>query len=525
MTQSKKQEERHLRIIRELLKRPENKKCFDCPAKGPVYVNLLNSSFICARCSGLHRNLSHRVKSISASTFTSAEIDALKRGGNAKAAEIWLAKYTTADFPEPAVDDVDDGQKVISKDSFDKGSIVINPPALSHRSSSLSSSSTLSRQSSAADVRVSERSVSSGGEKTQKSTNPYDALYNNNSTIFDVFQSASMQKANDRVVDNGFDVFQSAPTQSLRDTSPPSLDNLFNSFQSAQPPALQRTASDDIFTNFQSASTNPIQRSMSNDIFDTFQSASTTSLQRHASSSSSSSNNNTFSSSQPVQTTSLQRSMSSDLFTSFQQAPESSILGNGSSTNVFNTLQPASNLTHQQPALSAGITNSNTFATRQQPPYQSTQHQDTKYQSTLTGINFTSSSNNMNNTDPFSPFEIFQRQKTEISAGQASNLPSIPQQQTSTNYQTSVNPFTSTPVNGASMQQSSHFSGISSAYGSHNPFPLTSNSVNVNGSLNNLQHAGSKISFDAAFEDLDPLNNNKKGFVGSEVNGGTRNLW
>ncbi|KAK9717353.1 hypothetical protein K7432_006266 [Basidiobolus ranarum] len=57
----------------------------------------MNNSFICAQCSGLHRELSHRVKSLSASTFTTSEVTALKEGGNLKAGKIWLAKLTPQD--------------------------------------------------------------------------------------------------------------------------------------------------------------------------------------------------------------------------------------------------------------------------------------------------------------------------------------------------------------------------------------------------------------------------------------------
>ncbi|KAF8991158.1 hypothetical protein BGZ52_013355, partial [Haplosporangium bisporale] len=70
-------------ILTSLLKLPENKKCFDCPSKVNVYVNLFNSTFICEKCSGLHREFNHRVKSISASTFTSEEVASLQKGGNA----------------------------------------------------------------------------------------------------------------------------------------------------------------------------------------------------------------------------------------------------------------------------------------------------------------------------------------------------------------------------------------------------------------------------------------------------------
>ncbi|KAI8988185.1 hypothetical protein BDF20DRAFT_854338, partial [Mycotypha africana] len=50
---AKKQEERNLEKIKDLLRLPENKKCFDCPTRSPFFVNLSIQTFICARCSGL----------------------------------------------------------------------------------------------------------------------------------------------------------------------------------------------------------------------------------------------------------------------------------------------------------------------------------------------------------------------------------------------------------------------------------------------------------------------------------------
>ncbi|KAG0332356.1 hypothetical protein BG000_010093 [Podila horticola] len=105
---SKRQEERHARILTSLLKLAENKKCFDCPSKVNVYVNLFNSTFICEKCSGLHREFNHRVKSISASTFTSEEVASLQKGGNAVAKKIWLATWSWREYPEPDAHEVDE---------------------------------------------------------------------------------------------------------------------------------------------------------------------------------------------------------------------------------------------------------------------------------------------------------------------------------------------------------------------------------------------------------------------------------
>ncbi|KAG4108219.1 Arf GTPase activating protein [Neocallimastix lanati (nom. inval.)] len=96
----KKQNERNERIIRDLMKLEENKKCFDCSSKVITYVNLSTNTFICTECGGLLREINHRVKNISLSTFTQEEIKGLQNGGNKKAETIWLAKWNS-DFNEP----------------------------------------------------------------------------------------------------------------------------------------------------------------------------------------------------------------------------------------------------------------------------------------------------------------------------------------------------------------------------------------------------------------------------------------
>ncbi|KAJ1919946.1 hypothetical protein IWQ60_007108 [Tieghemiomyces parasiticus] len=104
---SRKLNDKHVRILRDLLKLHENRYCFDCGSTLPSYANLFNHTFVCEKCSGIHRELSHRVKSISASTFTPVEIRALVDGGNAKATRVWLAKWTAKDYPLPANGDLD----------------------------------------------------------------------------------------------------------------------------------------------------------------------------------------------------------------------------------------------------------------------------------------------------------------------------------------------------------------------------------------------------------------------------------
>ncbi|XP_068337223.1 probable ADP-ribosylation factor GTPase-activating protein AGD14 [Pyrus communis] len=86
---SRKEEEKNERIIRGLLKLPENRKCINCNSLGPQYVCTNFWTFVCTNCSGIHREFTHRVKSVSMAKFTSQEVNALQEGGNQRAREIY----------------------------------------------------------------------------------------------------------------------------------------------------------------------------------------------------------------------------------------------------------------------------------------------------------------------------------------------------------------------------------------------------------------------------------------------------
>eukprot|EP00262_Sarcandra_glabra_P002212 TRINITY_DN1247_c0_g4_i1.p1 TRINITY_DN1247_c0_g4~~TRINITY_DN1247_c0_g4_i1.p1 ORF type:complete len:633 (-),score=96.45 TRINITY_DN1247_c0_g4_i1:416-2314(-) len=92
---SRKEEERNEKIIRGLMKLPPNRRCINCNGLGPQYVCTNFWTFVCTTCSGIHREFTHRVKSVSMAKFTSQEVDALQNGGNQRAREIFLKDWDT----------------------------------------------------------------------------------------------------------------------------------------------------------------------------------------------------------------------------------------------------------------------------------------------------------------------------------------------------------------------------------------------------------------------------------------------
>ena len=49
----RKQDEKHLKILREMVSMPFNKQCFECQQRGPTYVNMTVGAFVCTSCSGI----------------------------------------------------------------------------------------------------------------------------------------------------------------------------------------------------------------------------------------------------------------------------------------------------------------------------------------------------------------------------------------------------------------------------------------------------------------------------------------
>ncbi|KAK0088114.1 hypothetical protein PV325_013110 [Microctonus aethiopoides] len=107
----RKQDEKHLKILRELVSQSGNKECFDCRQRGPTYVNMTIGSFVCTSCSGMLRGLTppHRVKSISMATFTADEIEFIKERGNEYCRRIWLGLMNSN---HPLTIDTKDEQKM-----------------------------------------------------------------------------------------------------------------------------------------------------------------------------------------------------------------------------------------------------------------------------------------------------------------------------------------------------------------------------------------------------------------------------
>lgn len=91
----KKQDDKQLTMLREIVALQNNKYCFDCHQRGPTYINMTIGSFVCTACSGLLRGLNppHRVKSISMGSFTTDEIEFIKCHGNEYCRKVWLKKY------------------------------------------------------------------------------------------------------------------------------------------------------------------------------------------------------------------------------------------------------------------------------------------------------------------------------------------------------------------------------------------------------------------------------------------------
>lgn len=117
---SKREEERNEKIIRGLMKLPPNRRCINCNNLGPQYVCTNFWTFICTICSGIHREFTHRVKSVSMSKFTAQEVEALQNGGNQRAREIFLKNWDLDRQRQPNSSNVDKVREFIKAVYIDR---------------------------------------------------------------------------------------------------------------------------------------------------------------------------------------------------------------------------------------------------------------------------------------------------------------------------------------------------------------------------------------------------------------------
>uniref|UniRef100_A0A4W6FHQ5 ArfGAP with FG repeats 1b n=1 Tax=Lates calcarifer TaxID=8187 RepID=A0A4W6FHQ5_LATCA len=207
----RKQEETHLKMLREMTSLPANRKCFDCDQRGPTYVNMTVGSFVCTTCSGILRGLNppHRVKSISMTTFTQQEIEFLQKHSNEVCKHIWLGLY---DDRTSVVPDFREPQKVkeFLQEKYEKKRWYV-PPDQARAVASVQAS-------------VSGSSASSTGSTPE--VQPLKTLQLNKTPLRQSpglgrsqAHSAAQEKKFDLLSDLGGDIFAAPPTQTASSTN------------------------------------------------------------------------------------------------------------------------------------------------------------------------------------------------------------------------------------------------------------------------------------------------------------------
>ncbi|KAL7748113.1 ARF GAP with effector function(s) [Sorochytrium milnesiophthora] len=89
--------EKHSKILKELLQQPDNKVCAECKRKDPRWASHSLGVFVCLRCSGVHRAMGthiSKMKSVDLDTWTPDQVQNMVKWGNAKANWYWEAKVT-----------------------------------------------------------------------------------------------------------------------------------------------------------------------------------------------------------------------------------------------------------------------------------------------------------------------------------------------------------------------------------------------------------------------------------------------
>nr|CAB3500969.1 unnamed protein product [Digitaria exilis] len=225
---SRKEEERNERIVRGLLKLPPNRRCINCNGLGPQYVCTSFWTFVCVACSGIHREFTHRVKSVSMSTFSSQEVEALQKGGNQvkpiaefRARESFLKDFDTQKMRLPDSSNIANLREFIKAVYVERryagGRFSERPPRDKQRTLSggnIDSISLKPGKSSLSDLIFEDDNVQRPEKSTNAATSSFlafsDAISAPNQ---DVFNSTAGQKHHVTIMDQSLDLFANMPAE------------------------------------------------------------------------------------------------------------------------------------------------------------------------------------------------------------------------------------------------------------------------------------------------------------------------
>ncbi|KIW98736.1 uncharacterized protein Z519_00399 [Cladophialophora bantiana CBS 173.52] len=139
---SKRTQARNERELHELLSVPGNSQCADCGAKNPAWASWNLGIFLCMRCASLHRKLGthiSKVKSLSMDTWSTEQVENMRRNGNNAVNKIYNPKNKKPDMPLD-VDEVDSAMERFIRKKYQEKSLSHGKPEPPQRDDDLPSS-------------------------------------------------------------------------------------------------------------------------------------------------------------------------------------------------------------------------------------------------------------------------------------------------------------------------------------------------------------------------------------------------